>query len=319
MHPITGKAVKIPEKGFRFKESTLIEMIANNDVVFGNDENTLIKPKTRLIDAKDLLRTIIYEDGRSSTKVVDNLLGKGVFENPKSHFFLSKLLSFITKESDIILDFFAGSGSTAHSAMLLNAEDNGRRKFICVQIPEPTIPNSEASTAGYPNIAEITKERIRRAGEKIKAETDPLFQDKLDIGFKAFKLDSSNIKAWDTNPNNFSADQLDLYYDNIKPDRSTEDILYEVLLKSGLDLALPIQERSIGSNIIYSISNGTLFLCLDKSIPANVADAIGKWKEELSPESCRVIFLDSGFAIDQDKTNSIQILKQYKITAVNSI
>lgn len=344
LHPTTKKPCKIPDKGFRYPESTMKEMIDSQDIMFGIDENTLIKPKKRIEDAKDLLRSIIYEDGRASTKVVDSLLTKGVFENPKSHFFGSKLLSFVTKGNDIILDFFAGSGTTAHSILQQNAKDLGNRKFICVQLPEPTDEKSEAFKAGYTNIAEICKERIRRAGSNILNEKklelekleksiegkilqeDTLQQivalksaiNNLDIGFKAFKLDSSNILAWDGNIENFESNLLNSQ-NNIKVNRTEEDVLFEILLKYGLDLTVAIEEKDIELCKVYSIGNGKLFVCLSDRITTGVADAIGKWKEELHPSTCRVLFKDNGFQDDIEKTNSIQILKQYGIEEANSI
>ena len=167
IHPITKKVCKIPEKGFRFSEETMQEMIKNNDILFGEDETVLIKPKKRIEDAKELLRSVIYEDGRASTKIVDTLLSRGVFNHPKSPMILLRIIDFVTKKDSIILDFFSGSATTAHAVMQLNAEDGGNRKFIMVQLPEPCDEKSEAFKAGYKNICEIGKERIRRAGKQI--------------------------------------------------------------------------------------------------------------------------------------------------------
>jgi len=133
-HPITGQPCKVPAKGFRYPESTMLDMIANDQIMFGKDHTTLIKPKKRVEDAKDLLRTMIYEDGRASTKEVESLIGRGVFNDPKSHFVLKRLLNFVTEENDYILDFFAGSGTTAHAVMALNAEVGGNRKHLTIQL-----------------------------------------------------------------------------------------------------------------------------------------------------------------------------------------
>lgn len=318
IHPITGNICKIPEKGFRYPVSTIQKMIEENDILFGKDENTLIKPKKRIEDAKDMLRSLIYEDGRTSTKIVENLVGRSVFENPKSHFIISRILGFTTEKHDIILDFFAGSGTTAHAVMKLNAEDGGNRKCISVQLPEPTAEKSEAFKVGYTTIAEITKERIRRAGEKIKKENEGAAIDKLDVGFKAFKLDSSNITAWDGNPDNLEQ-QLDVFANNIKTNRTEEDILFEILLKYGLDLTVPIEEKNIAGKTVYSIGLGTLFICLADGITPQISEGIGAWKQELNPSICRAIFKDSGFASDKDKVNAMQILKRFGIEEVNSI
>ena len=199
LHPVTHKPCKIPEKGFRFTELTMKSMLDNNNIVFGIDETILIKPKKRIEDAKELLRSVIYEDGRAATKELDNLLVRGVFPNPKSTKIISRLLDFISPKresteilspcdnSDIILDFFSGSATTAHAVMQLNAQDGCKRKFIMVQLDEPVKKGSEAEKAGYKTIDEIGRERIRRAAEKIKAENP---ETKADLGFQTFYLKS---------------------------------------------------------------------------------------------------------------------------------
>lgn len=321
LHPLSKVPCKIPEKGFRYPKDTLLKMIENNDILFGEDETTLIKPKKRLSDAKDILRTIIYEDGRSSTKEVDNLIGRGVFENPKSKNIIQRILTFTTFRDSLILDFFAGSGTTAHATIQLNSEDGGNRKFICIQLPEPTDEKSEAHKAGYKTISEITKERIRRAGEKIKSEMkEDLFSEQgktLDVGFRAFKLDSSNIRAWDGNPDALE-DNLFNAGSNIKVNRTEEDVLYEILLKYGLDLTMPIEQKELAGKQVFNIGMGALFICLGDTITTAVAEGIGKWKDELQPATSKVIFKDTGFT-DVEKTNSMQILKRYGINEVNTI
>jgi adenine-specific DNA-methyltransferase len=205
--------------------------------------------------------------------------------------------------------------------MQLNSEDGGTRKFICVQLPEATDVESEAYKYGYKTIAEITKERIRRAGAQLKSEVDEdLFKNKennLDVGFRLFKLDSSNINAWDGSVQNFEQNLL-AAAENIKPDRTEEDALYEILLKSGLDLAQPIEEKILAGKKVFNIGLGALFISLANDLTTAVAEGIGKWKQELEPATCRVIFKDTGFN-DVEKTNSIQILKRYGINEVNTI
>lgn len=203
IHPKTGMVCKVPDKGFRFPESTLKQMILEDEVVFGEDETTLIKPKKRLENAKDVLRSLIYEDGRTSTSIVENLLGRNVFNNPKSHFVLRRLIGFVTNADDVILDFFSGSGSTAHAVMELNMKDNGKRKFISIQIPQ-TISKSEKSQKqaldfltenNLPNTLDyIGIERIKRAAKKIKEENPDKV---LDLGFKHFILQEPNQNTLD--------------------------------------------------------------------------------------------------------------------------
>ncbi len=241
------------------------------------------------------------------------------FDNPKPTTLIRKIIQISCDNESLILDFFAGSGTTAHAVMQLNAEDGGNRRCISVQLPEPTDQKSEAFKAGYKTIAEITKERIRRAGEKIKVENkDKEGINKLDIGFKAFKLDSSNIQAWDGNPDNLE-EQLDAFANNIKADRTEEDILFEILLKYGLDLTVPIEEKLIAGKKVFSVGQGTLFICLSDGITLVVSEGIGAWKQELNPIRCTVIFKDTGFESDKDKTNTMQILKRFGIEEVNSI
>ena len=221
-----------------------------------------------------------------------------------------------------------------------------------MQLPEPTYKindkgerkETDASKAGFKTIAEIGKERIRRAGEKIlnekkeelanlkKSIEGKMLQEeaeekikqleetieRLDIGFKVFKLDSSNILAWDGSADNLEENLLSAV-ENIKPDRKEEDVLYEILIKYGIDLAQPIEERTIAGCKVFSVGLGVLFVCLSDKIKTDVADGIGNWKKELEPEVSRVVFKDSGFAGDVEKTNTIQILKRYGITDVKSI
>ena len=223
------------------------------------------------------------------------------------------------ERDEIFLDFFSGSCTTAHAVIDLNAQDNGSRKFIMVQLPEPCDENTEAYKAGYKTIADIGKERIRRAGDKIKADNaDKDGIENLDIGFKVFKLGSTNIKPWDANFDNLE-DTLLSSVDNIKDDRSEEDVLYEILLKYGLDLTIPIEQREIGGKTVYSIGFGALVICLDDDITLDVVEGIGSLKAELDPEVMRVVFKDAGFKDDVVKTNAIQILKKHGIDDVKSL
>jgi adenine-specific DNA-methyltransferase len=199
--------------------------------------------------------------------------------------------------------------------MQLNAEDNGNRKFIMVQLPEATDEKSEAFKAGYKTISEISKERIRRAAAKIKEE-NPEYNG--DLGFKVFKLDATNIKPWDVDFD-LTEHTLENFISNIKPDRREEDVLYEVLLKYGLDLTLPITEHGIAGQKVFDIGMGALIICLSDAITLEVVEGIAKLKEELNPEIMRVVFKDSGFKDDVVKTNAVQILKQAGIVDVRSL
>ena len=335
-HPTTGEPCKIPDKGFRFPEDTMKAMIQRGDIMFGVDHTTLIKPKKRLEDAKDALRSIIYEDGRGSTKVVEKLLGRDVFKNPKSHFTLGRIIEFTTGEGDLIVDFFAGSGSTAHAAFEAKIRDGKTRRHILIQLPEPIKENDKDSKRAFefcvsidrPTvISEISKERLRRTADLIIAE-NPDYEG--DLGFRVFKLDSSNIKAWNAEAiaaaqsDDEQAALLDEQVDHLLADRTEDDILYELLLKLGLDLCVPIEQREIAGKTVYSVGAGVLMVCLAESISyadsETLAQGIVDWHQELAPAtevSC--VFRDSGFTDDKAKANTTAILDQAGLKKVRSI
>ncbi|AZI69442.1 site-specific DNA-methyltransferase [Cloacibacterium normanense] len=266
------------------------------------------------------LPTILTEFGFSSTSAseADKIFEKkGIFEYAKPTTLLEPLLRIgVPQNNEIILDFFSGSGTTAQAILQLNNEDFGRRKFIMVQIPEPTDSKSEAYKTGYKTLTAIGKERIRRAGKKI-AEVNPDKVKDLDLGFKVFKLDSSNIKGWDGNPEDLETSLFEAQ-ENIKADRTEEDVLFEILLKYGLDLTLPIEEKVMEGKKVFNVGFGALFICLADGITNKVAEGIGAWKQELNPATCRVIFKDSGFT-DVEKANAVQTLKRFGINEVKSI
>lgn len=290
--------------------------------------------------AKSLLVDTRFGRTETGQDDIKKLFNSAPFSYPKPISLLNHIYSLATKKEDTILDFFSGSASTAQAIMELNLEDSGNRNFICVQLPELTDEKSEAFKTGYKTLTEIGKERIRRAGkkiinnklaeiEKLKSKNSLLIEDQeqinnlqstidnLDIGFKVFKLDSSNIKGWDGNPDNLEQSLFDSQ-DNIKTGRTEEDVLFEILLKYGLDLTLPIEEKIIEGKKVFSVGFGALFICLADGITSKVAEGIGTWKEELKPEVCRVIFKDSGFG-DVEKTNSVQTLKRFGINEIKSI
>lgn len=234
------------------------------------------------------------------------------FNAPKSIEYIKNAIAMSqAKNHDVILDFFAGSSTTAHAVMKLNAEDGRQRKFIMIQLPESCDEKSEAYKVGYKNICEIGKERIRRAGEKIKEENaakDGVLN--LDIGFKVLKLDSSNMKKWNPNDENLEQSLLE-YIDNYKKGRTELDVVYEIMLKYGIDLTYPVEEYHISNKNIYSIGAGALLICLDDEITSEIAQEILYLKEKLNPENVEihVVFKDNGFKDDSNKTNIKEILK----------
>ena len=242
-----------------------------------------------------------YHAYHFGTKVLDNLLESKTFDFPKSLYLMIDLLKITVKPNDLILDFFAGSGTTAHAVMQLNAEDNGNRKFICVQLPEKTDEKSEAFKAGYSTIAEITKERIRRAGSQILQNLDE--NKSLDVGFRVLKIDSSNMKDIYYQPEQYDKSMLDQMVSHIKEDRTAEDLLFQVMLDWGVELSLPIERKTIDGSEVYFVAGNTLVACFDK-FTMNVVDEIAKVKP------LRVVSTELAIMHDQDKTNIKERFKQ---------
>jgi adenine-specific DNA-methyltransferase len=249
---------------------------------------------------------------QKGTKDLISLFDSKIFNHPKPNNFLSTLIYYILDDG-IILDFFSGSGVTAEGCLLNNSMNNENNKFIMVQIPEETTKKSEAYKAGYKNICEIGKERIRRAGDKILEKSD---NKDLDIGFKVFKLDSSNLQKWDPDYNNIT-ESLDKYVDNIKTDRTEEDLVYEIMLKYGIDLTLPIQKENAENHTIYSVGYGALLICLDDNITKEIIKPIIDLSKNTI--STRVVFKDNGFKSDSDKTNIKETLKVNNIEELITI
>lgn len=284
----------------------------------GNDGEIRIFQKERKLTqmAKTVLmsKEIISNKG---TKELQLLLGKGVFDFPKPIELLKMLVTIGTDGNDIILDFFSGSATTAHAVMQLNAEDGGNRRFICVQLPEMCDEKSEAYKAGYKNICEIGKERIRRAGKKILEENTQVKlgdeeQKPLDIGFKVFKLDTSNLKTWDGTP--IADEQIDLFYERmnsmintVKDDRTDMDVVYEVMLKMGVTLDTPVTYIEINNKIVYIVGEFLLMVCLTDNITAEDIEGMAAYAP------AKIICAESGFADDSALSNAHYILKDKNI------
>ncbi|MFD0907341.1 site-specific DNA-methyltransferase, partial [Leptotrichia hongkongensis] len=261
----------------------------------------------------------LYSNVSYGTNILKNLFNQEeTFDYPKSIYTVKDFISMVN--DGYILDFFSGSSTTAHAVMQLNAEEEQNKKFILIQLPQKISKDKNAYSLGYKNICEIGKERIRRAGDKIKEdETLPLEnREKLDIGFKVFKLDSSNIKEWDTDTNDLQQSLLDSV-ENIKSDRNSLDVLYEILLKYGLDLNIPIKE----TENFYSIGGGTLLVSLNNEINLDVINSIcEEYKKILEIDKefkTTVILKDNSFKSDVDKTNALKRLEQVGISEIRSI
>nr|WP_314401394.1 site-specific DNA-methyltransferase [uncultured Aggregatibacter sp.] len=259
------------------------------------DENNTIKSTTAW-SFKDV-------NSERGTELFEKKLDfkKNIFQKPKPLGTIVRTLLLATNNNDLILDFFAGSGTTAHAVMQLNAEDNGNRKFICVQLPEKTDEKSEAFKAGYSAIAEISKERIRRAGLQILQNLDE--NKSLDVGFRVLKIDSSNMKDIYYQPEQYDKSMLDHMVSHIKEDRTAEDLLFQVMLDWGIELSLPIERKIIDGSEVYFVAGNTLVACFDK-FTMNILDEIAKIKP------LRVVSTELAIVHDQDKTNIKERFKQ---------
>lgn len=261
------------------------------------------KKEMSTLSVKSVLKDI--PDTQIARKEMESLFrSQDIFSYPKP-IELSKLLIKLASDKDsLILDFFSGSATTAHAVMQLNAEDGGNRKFIMVQLPELTDEKSEAYKAGYKNICEIGKERIRRAGAKIKADS-PLTTQNLDTGFRVLKLDSSNMKDVFYSPKETSQLELFTLVDNVKDDRTSEDLLFQVMLELGATLDSKIEESKVDGKTIYNVGDGYLVACFDQDVSDDVVKAIAKMQPTYA------VLRDTGMADDATATNFEQIFKTY--------
>ena len=309
--PKTGKTFDVPQgKHWVYSEKNLCDLVSDNQIWFGEDGNSFPRKKRFLSDVKDgrVASTIWLSEevghNQTATREVKLLFDDNkYFDFPKPVTYIEQMLKVSTISSDIILDFFSGSATTAHAVMQLNAEDGGNRKFIMVQLPEETDEKSEAYKAGYKNICEIGKERIRRAGKKIKEES-PLTTQDLDTGFRVFKCASSNYKDVVFAPKNYSQETLDLFVDNIKDDRTDLDLLFDCMLRWGVELSLPLSKTKVDGCTIHNVNDGDLVACFSGTVTENVIDVIA----ELSP--LRVVFRDSSFEEAAQKMNLFELFKQ---------
>jgi len=320
----SGRSV-MPPKGYcwRFTKERFESLNKEGRIWFGNDGNNVPAPKIFLSEVKNGVVPMTswgyLEVGHNqeSTRELRDIMGEALFDNPKPTRYLKRIcgIGSGTQDNDIILDFFAGSCTTAHAVLELNKEDGGNRKFICVQIPEPTYEASEAYKAGYKTIADIGKERIRRVIKKIESEKDRQEPDMFegekkaqDLGFKVFRLQSSNFATWDANvEKNVDAltEQLFKHVDHISPAAEQEAILYELLLKAGFELTTEITKLTITGKTVYSVMDNALLICLERNLTHELLKAIAQLKP------VRFICLDEGFRDnDQLKSNAVLLMKE---------
>lgn len=306
-----GKKHELPSgRCWLYTEDVMNEAIKDNRIWFGKDGNGVPRIKTYL-NAKErglTPETLLFAKDASTNEKAKNDLkdlfdGIAVFETPKPVELIKHFCLLSSKSDDIILDFFSGSSATAQAVMQLNSEDNGHRKYIMVQIPEETPEDSEARKAGYTTIPEIAKERIRRAGKKIK-ENSPLTAQDFDTGFRVYRLDESNYENVSLSPKEYKQDQLDLFANNIKSDRTDLDLLYGAMLAWGVRLDLPLQTETVDGCTIYTVNEGDLVACFAEGITDKVVAAMA----DKSP--LRVLFRDACFKEDAQKINIYEQFKQ---------
>lgn len=321
----TGKIIR---DEWRFKKDTYNKLVSENRIVFPKEGQG--KPRYKLYLLEKMENGVLantwwdnLESNQEATKEIKSIFGYLVFDTPKPVGLIKFCLDLATDKKSIILDFFSGSATTAHAVMKQNAEDGGNRKFIMVQLPELVDEKSEAYKAGFMNLCEIGKERIRRAGNQIKQELIDLKSkagllnenvidpETFDNGFKVFKLESSNIIPWD---GSIKLDESTLFSQTevIKEDCSNLDVLYEIMLKYGV-FDKPVEEVKVNGKTMYNVSMGYLIVCLEDNITLEDVKEIGKFKPR------NVIFKESGFANDNDKINATYTLEKLGTEEIKSI
>lgn len=308
-NPITQSYDPVPPGGFRFNPEKLEQLSKEGRIHFHTD-GSLPRIKRYLDEnLNQRPKSIMSDDQRPDSSMMQEF--NTPFDNPKQLAFIKRVTGIADNDS-IILDFFSGSATTAHAVMQLNAEDGGHRKFIMVQLPEKCDEASEAYKAGYENICEIGKERIRRAGEKIKSESPMTTQD-LDVGFRVLKLDDTNMKDVYYAPDDYDQGMLAGLESNIKDDRTDLDLLFGCLIDWGLPLSLPYSSEQIDGCTVHTYNGGDLIACFDANIPESVVKEIAKRKP------LRAVFRDSGFASSPEKINVFEIFKLYMPEDANDI
>ena len=321
MNPLTGKLDPVPPGGFRFNPATM-EQLAKDGYIHFHTDGSLPRIKRYLDEnLNQRPKSIMSDDQRPDSTMMQDY--NTPFDNPKQLSFIKRICSLADNDA-IFLDYFSGSNTTAHAVMQLNAEDGGKRKFIMIQLPEPTDSKSDAYKAGYRNICEIGKERMRRAGQEIlesfhfsSTSEGGLFANveeekpKLDIGFRVLKLDSSNMEDVYYRPEDSS--EATLFEDNVKPDRSSEDLLFQVMLECNLPLSAKIQTERIAGKEVFSVNNGYLIACFDEDVNEAVITAVAKRKPYY------FIMRDKSLSSDNVADNFEQIFQAYSKETIRRI
>lgn len=318
INPNTGEEHYPPQNGnWRFNKQTVEKLLKNNEISFGNDGKGRPKLKRFLCDVKEgITYTSLWDFvplNTQGSKEMTELLGNiAIFDNPKPADLIKELVKLGGDNNAIILDFFSGSATTAHAVMQQNAEDGGHRRFIMVQLPELTSGTSNAHMEGYWNICEIGKERIRRAGAKIKDE-NPLGTQQLDVGFRVLKCDSSNMKDVYYRPDEYEPSLFESLTDNIKEDRTPEDLLFQVMLDLGVLLSSKIEETVISGKKVFQVEDNFLIACFDDQVTEEVITEVAKRKPYY------FVMRDSSMANDSVAANFEQIFATYSPDTVRKV
>jgi adenine-specific DNA-methyltransferase len=317
LHPVTGLPVQVPSRGWIYSDPARMQQeIDAGRIIWGKDHTEYINRKTYLDSDDGMVPESVFEKKRTSaSKAMDALLGEGVFDFPKDVSVLSRWISIVTQNSKdaLVLDFFAGSGTTGHAVMDLNGADGGHRRYILVQLDETV------GRDGYDTITDITRERLRRAGAQIAARRTLDAAD-IDTGFRSYRLASSNVRAWDGTP-----DQLNLIeaVDNLVSGRTTDDLLVEMMLRLGVDLTTPVEKRQVAGSTLYNIAS-TLFAYFGTEITVDRANEVAKalvaWRDEDPGDAdTTVVVRDTGFVNSAAKLNLAAALDQAGFTTARSI
>jgi adenine-specific DNA-methyltransferase len=304
-----GIEIPAPKNGWRWSREAMDARIASSEIRFTSDGKN-IRRRTYLADMEGLPPSSLWIDlertghNRQAKYELMKLMPEDVFDTPKPLKLLKHILQLGSVDPDaIVLDFFAGSSTTAHAVMQLNAEDGGRRRFIMVQLDEKSAPKSNAAEAGFNTIAEISRERIRRAGAKV-AEEAGLAADQLDVGFRSLKVDETNMADVLLTPDETGQQALAALENSVKPGRSSEDLLFQVLLDWGLELSMPIAVENMEDHEVIVVEDGALIACFDLDLSPESVRAIAKRRP------LRAVFRDSGFASDDARINAEQIFRE---------
>lgn len=313
IHPVTNQACAIPADGWRFVEETMKQKIEQGYVQFREDHTKPPILKSYLYidlpegDSSDdvageklqVMGSVFYRHSQPSNDVIKDLFGEKIFDNPKDHLVLARLIRYCTAPGDLVLDFFAGSGSTGHAVIELSVRREGQRHFILVQLPEPT------ERSDFPTIAHVTRERVRRVGQRVKEEPPTLDGVSPDVGYQAYRLSPSNFSQWDTGVSGSDlAEQLSMLVDHVDPGATEDSILTELLLKAGYALTSPVERISVAGETGYSVAEGALSVCLSKSLSIEALESM------VERDPAMILVLDAGFnGNDELKVNALQTVR----------